>query len=116
MFIWSSKKKERKEWHFFCPKCDTLSPYSVRPASVDFTFYFLPLFEKRDLFYFVVCKVCRKGFDPAVLERHSQTLFKLVWGTKCQLRHLSQDILKSKLLSDGLKEPLVDKLIMMATH
>jgi hypothetical protein len=116
VFIWSLKKKETVPLHFFCPKCDQLSPYSLKPASVDFTFYFIPLFEATTLHEFVVCQVCKKGFDPRILAPGNQSLFKLAWATKCQLSHFSPEALKTKLVSQGLKETLIDKLITLAQN
>lgn len=116
MFRWSSKKQKKELLHqqFFCPKCDRISPYDVKPACVDFTFYFIPLFETRNLDEFVVCLTCNKGFDPRILAPGNQSLFKLVWATKCELHRFSPEALRSKLLNDGLKEPLIDKLITLA--
>ena len=122
MFFWMRKKKEIKkdtpgnELHFFCPKCESLTPYRLKPASVDFTFYYVPLFEIRNLHEFVVCQVCNKGFDPNILSPGNQSILKLVWATKCQLSRFPPETLKSKLLGDGLKEPLIDKLITLARN
>jgi hypothetical protein len=118
VFIWSSKRKEKEpvQEHFFCPKCDTVSPYKVKRASLHFTFYYLPLFEIRDLDEFVVCHVCKKGFDPKILQPNNQKLFKLVWAAKCSLVRFTPETLKSKLLKDGLKEPLIDRLITLAQN
>jgi hypothetical protein len=123
VFLWTQKKKEiQKETSifelkfFFCPKCDRLTPYQVKPASVDFTFYYHPLFEVRTLPEFVVCQVCKKGFDPKVLSPGNQSLLKLVWATRCELLSFSPEALRSKLLSNGLKQPLVDKLITLAQN
>jgi hypothetical protein len=101
---------------FYCPRCDSRRRYTVKPASVDFTFYFIPLFEVRDIPYFVVCQACKNGFDPEILKPKNQTLFKLVGATKYELRQLSAEALKSKLLGEGLKEPLIDKLITLAQN
>ena len=113
-------KKEEKEILFqelfFCPKCDTQRPYEVRSASVDFTFYFIPLFEKRNVDHFVVCQVCKKGFDPKILALGHQSLFKLVWAKKCELLHFSPEALKSKLAGKGLKEEFINKLMTLAQN
>jgi hypothetical protein len=101
---------------FFCPKCDRLAPYKLRPPSVDFTFYYLSLFEVRTLHEFVVCQVCKKGFDPKVLSPGIQSLLKLVGATRCELSRFSAEALRSKLLRDGLNEPLIDTLITLAKN
>jgi hypothetical protein len=60
--------------------------------------------------------VCKKGFNPKILQPYNQHLFKLVWAAKCELLRLTPDVLKSRLLKDGLKEPLVDQLITLAQN
>lgn len=102
--------------YFFCPRCDKVSPYRVRRASVDFTFYFIPLFELGDRDEYVVCQACKRGFDPRILQPYNQHLFKLVWAAKCELLRLTPEVLKSKLLQNGLKEPLIDQLITLAQN
>jgi|SRR6266540_2425651 len=118
VFTWSSKNinKGTVQKHFFCPKCDRLSTYEVKPASVDFTFYYLPLFEAIDLCEFVVCQTCKNGFDTRILAPGHQSLFKLAWAAKCELLHSSPEALKSKLVGQGLKEVLIDKLITLAQY
>lgn len=100
--------------YFFCPKCDQVRTYKVKRASVDFTFYFIPLFEIGDHDEYVVCQVCKKGFNPKILHPYNQNLFKLVWAAKCDLRNPTPETLKARLLTQGLKEPLIDKLILLA--
>jgi|SRR5688500_13071565 hypothetical protein len=101
--------------YFYCPKCLTQRPYNVKPASIEFTFYYIPLFETKNLDEFVVCQVCKKGFDPDILKHYSQSLFKLVGAARHELLHSnSPGSLKLKLMSDGLKEEFVDKLLTLA--
>ena len=116
MFIRRSKTKEELfEPHFYCPKCLNQTPYKAKPASIDFTFYYIPLFETKNLDKFIVCQVCKKGFDPDILKPSNQSLFKLVGATRHELLHCSSPgSLKLKLMSDGLKEEFVDKLITLA--
>jgi hypothetical protein len=123
VFHWTQKKTEIHKptsifemKFFFCPKCDRLAPYKLRRASVDFTFYYLSLFEVRTLHEFVVCQVCKKGFDPKVLSPGIQSLLKLVGATRCELSRFSAETLRSKLLRDGLNEPLIDTLITLAKN
>jgi transcription elongation factor Elf1 len=102
--------------YFFCPKCDHVRPYKLRRASVDFTFYFLPLFEIEDHEEYVVCQGCKRGFNPRILHPSNQHLFRLVWAAKCELHRSSPETFRSKLLKDGYKEPLVDQLMMLARY
>ena len=103
--------------HFYCPRCHGQRPYEVKPASIDFTFYYIPLFEFRNLETFVVCQVCKKGFDPLILEPSNKSLFRLVGATRHELMHSSSPgAVKLKLISDGLKEEFINKLIMLALN
>ena len=83
---------------------------------MDFTFYYLPLFEMGNHDEYVVCQACHKGFNPKILEPSNQQLFRLVWVTKCGLVRFTPEVVKSKLLRTGYKEPLVDKLILLAQN
>jgi hypothetical protein len=111
-----SKTKEEVifQAYFHCPKCHGQRAYDVKPASIEFTFYYLPIFEKVDLDNFIVCQVCKRGFDPLILKRSNQSLFKLVGATKFELMNSSPGALKLKLMNDGLKEKVIDKLIALA--
>jgi hypothetical protein len=102
--------------HFFCPRCSNVRPYQLKAASVDFTFYFIPLFEMGDLDEFAVCLLCKKGFDPKVLEAENQSLFRLAWVARRELASSTPEVLKSKLLKTGLEEPFVDKLLVLAQN
>jgi hypothetical protein len=109
------KEAELFEPHFYCPKCHVQTPYHVKRASIDFTFYYIPLFETKNLDEFIVCQVCKKGFDPKILKPSNQSLFKLVSATRYELLHSSSPgSLKLKLMNDGLKEVVVDKLLTLA--
>lgn len=111
----SGTKEVPFEPHFYCPKCHGQRRYDVKRASIDFTFYYIPLFEMRNLDRFIVCQICRNGFDPDILKPSNQTLFKLVGTARHQLLYrYSPGGLKLKFMSDGLKEEFVDKLITLA--
>ncbi|HSL30114.1 MAG TPA: hypothetical protein VK900_13015 [Anaerolineales bacterium] len=100
---------------FYCPRCSGQRPFNIRRAALDFTFYYLSIFEPETLEKFVVCQACKKGFDPKILDPSNQTLFRMVRATKQELmKSGSPDSLKTKLMSDGLKEDFVDKLILLA--
>lgn len=100
---------------FYCPRCNGHRPFNIRSAAVNFTFYYISLFEPEQLEKFVVCQACKKGFDPKILEPSNQSLFKLVGATKRELmKSVSPVSLKLKLMNDGLKEEFIDKLILLA--
>lgn len=111
-----SEAIDRSRGHFFCPRCNNVRPYQLKRASVDFTFYFVPLFETGELEEFVVCQLCNKGYDPKVLDQFNQHLFRLTWVAKRELVHNTPELLKTKLLQNGLKEAFIDKLIILAQN
>ena len=100
---------------FYCPRCNGYRPFNVSLASINFTFYYISIFESEALERFVVCQACRKGFNPKVLDPSNQALFKMVGATKRELmKSSSPGSLKRKLMSDGLEEDFIDKLILLA--
>jgi hypothetical protein len=103
--------------HFYCPKCHAQRPYEMSPAATGFTFYSIHIFQPSNFDEFVVCQVCKNGFDPNILKPSNQSLFKLVGTTKYELLYRSSPgALKLRLMSDGLNEVVVDKLISLAQH
>jgi hypothetical protein len=118
MLHWRAETEEESILHdyFFCPKCDNVRPYKLKRASIDFTFYFIPLFEIGGHDEYVVCQVCKKGFNPKILHPSNQHLFRLVWAAKCELDRSTPEFLRSTLLKNGFKEPLIEKLIMLAQY
>jgi hypothetical protein len=105
------------EPHFYCPKCHTQRPYEKKPDTKDFIFFSMPRSEARKLDEFVVCQVCKKGFDLNILRPSNQSLFKLVGATRQELLYRSSPgALKLRLMSDGLNEVVVDQLISLAQH
>jgi hypothetical protein len=103
--------------HFYCPKCHAQRPYEMSPAATGFTFYSIHIFQPSNFDEFVVCQVCKNGFDPNILKPSNQSLFKLVGATRYELLYRSSPgALKLRLMSDGLNEVVVDKLIALAQH
>ena len=102
---------------FFCPYCFVIRPYHVKPMSKKMTFCVIPFLEKNEAVHVIECHVCKKAFDPAVLERNIQSLFKLAGTAKGQLdQGISPGYLKLRLMNDGLKEIVVDTLLSLALH
>lgn len=100
---------------FYCPRCKGQRPFNMRAASIAFTFYYISIFEPESLEKFVVCQACKKGFNPKILDPANQTLFRMVQATRQELmKSGSPGSLKIRLMSDGLKEDFVDKLILLA--
>ena len=102
---------------FFCPHCLVVRPYEIKPISRELAFSVIPLLEANETNHVIVCQGCKKAFDPEILKRNIQSLFKLVGAAKGQLdRGISPGYLKLKLMSDGLTEVVVDQLITLAQH
>jgi hypothetical protein len=78
-------------------------------------FYPIPFFETHEADHVIECQICQYVFDPEVLDRNIQGLLKLVNAAKVQLnRGISPGSLKLRLMSDGLNEISVDKLLTLA--
>jgi hypothetical protein len=110
VLIWDPKGKVKElfQRQFHCPKCNDLRPYRRKRVSKDYAFYFIPLFETKNLGECVECQVCKSGFDPKILKPSNQSLLKLV-GTKRyeRLYSNSPEDLTSRLISEGPKENLL---------
>lgn len=100
---------------FFCPKCFGNKPYGVNRVSVKTHFYYIPIFENECLEHVVECRVCKKSFNPSVLNRYNQTLFRLAAVARDKLlQGTSFEILKEEMTSTGIKKELADKLLLLA--
>ena len=85
--------------------------------SKELMFYPIPFLESNEPGHVVECKVCKNAFDPEILMRNIQSLFKLAGAAKYQLdKGISPGYLKLQLISDGLQESFADKLISLAQH
>jgi hypothetical protein len=104
------------EPHFYCPKCFDRRQYQVKPVSKNIPLFIIPLFEARKPTELVECRVCKNGFDSNILKPSNQSLFKLVGATRELLHDSSPGALKLRLMSDGLNEVVVDKLISLAQN
>ena len=119
MLAWSVKPKDfiLSTPEFYCPNCHARRIYELKPASeVDFICV-IPLFGTGDFTHVAECQACKNGFDPEVVKPSNQSLFRLVAQTRNELfTGMSPGSLKVRLMSDGLKEEVVDKLIMLALN
>ena len=113
--VYKGKKLFMSE--FLCPNCLVVRPYDLKPMSKEIVFYPVPFLETNDAHHVIECRACKKAFDPEVLKRNIQSLFKLASAAKHQLdRGISPAYLKLQLISDGLQEGFVDRLINLAQH
>ena len=113
--VYTGKKLFASE--FFCPNCFVMRPYDLKPMSKELTFYPIIFLETRGVRDVVECKVCKNAFDPEILRRKIQSLFKLGSSAKQQLdQGIFPGYLKLKFISDGLQESFADKLIDLAQH
>lgn len=100
---------------FYCPSCFTKRPYISLPISLKTAFYYIALFEGASLDYLVECQACKKAFDQKVLEPYKQNLIKLACAARNEmLLGVSPEAMKLKLISEGQKRDLADKLISLA--
>ena len=102
---------------FFCPNCLVIRTYKIKPMAKDMTFYPISFLEPNEANHAIECQVCKKLFDPDILNRNNQSLFKLAGAAKSQLDHgITPGAIKLRLMSDGLNEPFVDSLLTLAQH
>ena len=85
--------------------------------SKDLTLSPISFLESQAVDHVIECQDCRNAFDPQILDRSIQSLYKLARAAKRQLEEgISPRELKLQLLSDGLQENFVDSLISLALH
>ena len=119
MLINSSNEKETKLpiREFYCPNCHGHRPYKIKAQSEIELVCVIPIYHAGESTQVVECQVCKNGFDAAILHSSNQFLFKLVAVARSQLlTSTSPGSLKVQLMSDGLKEEFVDKLIGLAQN
>ena len=61
------REKDVDRGKFYCPACRQTRPYIHKKVTQDFTLYFLPIFEMKELDEYVVCEACHRAFPPDVL-------------------------------------------------
>ncbi len=73
IIIFGSEGREKNvdRGEFFCPVCRKMRPYIHKKITQDFTLYFLPIFEMKELDEYVVCEACHRAFPPRVLEERN---------------------------------------------
>jgi predicted RNA-binding Zn-ribbon protein involved in translation (DUF1610 family) len=67
--VWGSKGnvKTKGEGQFFCPSCGALRTYKHKKLVRQFTLYWIPLFETKNLGEFIECQTCGTPFKTSVL-------------------------------------------------
>lgn len=77
----------------------------------------IPLFETNERTQVIECQSCKNSFDSGILKPGNQSLFKLVAATRTKLlTGMSPGSLKVRMMSDGLREEFIDKLIGLAQN
>lgn len=113
--VYTGKKLFASE--FFCPHCLAIRPYDLKPMSKDIAFYPISFLETSEPSDVVECQGCKNAFNPEILKRNIQSLFRLAGRAKYQLdQGISPAYLKLQFVSDGLQESFADKLISLALH
>jgi len=111
--VYKGKKLFTSE--FFCPNCLTTQAYEIKPMSKEVILYPIPYVENNEPSHVIECQSCRNAFDPDILTRHVQSLFRLARSAKYQLdKGISPGFLKLQLMSDGLNERFADQLVSLA--
>lgn len=100
---------------FFCPHCFGMRSYDIKPMSKAIIFCPIPFLEANEPSHVIECQTCNNAFDPEILTRYIQSLFRLAGAAKYQLdQGISPGFLKLQLISDGLQESYADNLIAIA--
>jgi hypothetical protein len=114
MVILGSIEKQRQisEGHFFCQKCNNISPYKRQRASSYFALFLIPLIKIKTLAEYVECQVCKSYYGPKILEPGSQQMLKMEAISKCSLqRGTSLDEVKVQLIDAGADEEVAERII-----
>ena len=102
---------------FYCPNCHDSRPYKIKPRSEVEFICVIPIYHAGETSRVVQCQVCKNGFDSAIFHPSNKFLFKLVAAARNQLlTGTSPGSMKVKLMSDGLKEEFINKLISLALN
>jgi hypothetical protein len=113
--IYKGKKSFTSE--FFCPNCLATRPYEIKPMSEGIILYPIPFMDSNEIAHVVECQICKNAFDPEILTRNVQSLFRLAGTAKFQLdKGISPGFLKLQLMSDGLKESFANQIISLVLH
>jgi hypothetical protein len=100
---------------FYCPNCHDHRSYKIKATSEVELICVIPLYHAGETSRVVQCQVCKNGFDSAIFHPSNKFLFKLVAAARSQLlTGTCPGSLKVKLMSDGLIEEFIDKLISLA--
>ena len=111
--VYKSQKSYASE--FFCLNCLVTRPYEIKPMSAEILLYPIPFMDSNEPSHVIECRFCRNAFAPEILSRSIQNLFRLAGTAKFQLdKGISPGFLKLQLMSDGLNERFVEKLIGLA--
>jgi hypothetical protein len=111
--IYQSKKLFSSE--FFCPNCRAIRSYSLKPMSKNISLSPIPFEDTHEPSDVIECHACGTAFDPDILLRNIQSLFKLAGTARYQLdKGISPGFLKLQLISEGLNESFADQLISLA--
>ena len=81
--VYKGKKLFASE--FFCPHCYVIQPYHLKPMSKEIAFHPIFILETKEPPHVVECQICKNAFDPEVLARNIQGIFKLACSAKDQL-------------------------------
>ena len=102
---------------FFCPNCRAIQPYVLKPRSGEIILAPLSFTDTKQPDDVIECRSCKTVFNPDILLRNIQSLFKLAGTAKYQLdKGISPGFLKLQLVSEGLNESFAEQLISLALY
>ena len=111
------EEKSSSAPEFYCPYCLLPRPYDFKRMSKEITLYAIPLLATSEPSHVIECQVCRNAFGSQILQGNIQFLVRLAGSARRQFdKGISPSDLKQQLVSDGLKESYVEKLITLAQH
>ena len=119
MIIWGSKGKAKKikEGVFFCPSCNSQTPYIHYQAGKYFTLYFIPIFQTEDLGEYIECQWCKDKYKPEILNQSINSDLVSLLAAERRILDAGTPIQAyiDIYVKQGREKSQVEDLVMMAT-
>jgi len=68
IFGLEDREKDHSSGRFYCPNCRAMRPYKRKRITRDFTLYFIPVLQTKEMAQYVECQVCHEKFQVDVLD------------------------------------------------
>ena len=115
------REKDFDRGNFYCPHCRQNRAYIHKKITQDFTLYFLPIFQMKELDEYVVCETCHRAFPPEILnQKPSSYQYEESMEVEETPEEITRDYLKSgmpvpdvfrKLVNSGFTKREAGKLL-----